>query len=196
MSTMYGGSGQREQYARDEEQHHHQLNHAELKRRVDYYERRAAEEQDRLEAMGGSDEGMHVDHGQPDTDYVDRRVRVLQCIKDPKYPLVAGPGDEDLGPVFEKRGQDLEDILSHEAYMKAPKDFANEKVHRVGVAFQEAHPDYKKEEDVWERRLSLRTLDEAMRGDVSKPMPRPVVFAEDYENYREGRYVKDDCWVA
>lgn len=64
------------------------------------------------------------------------------------------------------------------------------------VAFTAARPSYRKQDDVWERTLALRLLDEAVRGNVSAPMPAPAVFAEDYENYREGKYVKDDCWLA
>lgn len=65
-----------------------------------------------------------------------------------------------------------------------------------GVAFVHACPSYQPEEDFWGRRLELRTLEEAMHGDVSKPLPRPVLFPEDYENFREGKYVKDDCPIA
>ena len=64
------------------------------------------------------------------------------------------------------------------------------------LKFSEVHPCYRKEDDVWERTLNLRILDEAVRGDVAQPMPAPVVFAEDYDNYKEGKYVKDDCWIA
>lgn len=64
------------------------------------------------------------------------------------------------------------------------------------VAFTVARPSYRKQDDVWERTLALRLLDEAVRGDVKNQMPAPAVFAEDYENYREGKYVKDDCWLA
>eukprot|EP00930_Biecheleria_cincta_P097359 TRINITY_DN89082_c0_g1_i1.p1 TRINITY_DN89082_c0_g1~~TRINITY_DN89082_c0_g1_i1.p1 ORF type:complete len:344 (+),score=59.38 TRINITY_DN89082_c0_g1_i1:93-1124(+) len=65
-----------------------------------------------------------------------------------------------------------------------------------GVPFVEACPSYAPEEDFWGRRLELRTLEEAMHGDVSKPLARPVIFPEDYENYRQGKYVKDDCPIA
>lgn len=65
-----------------------------------------------------------------------------------------------------------------------------------GVPFAEACPSYSIEEDFWGRRLELRTLEEAMHGDVSKPLPRPVLFPEDYENFRQGKYVKDDCPIA
>lgn len=71
-----------------------------------------------------------------------------------------------------------------------------ETVLRPGCPFTQAQPGYRREDDIWERKLELRTLDEAMRGDVTKPMPRPVMFAGDFENFHEGRYLKDDCPIA
>lgn len=71
-----------------------------------------------------------------------------------------------------------------------------ETVVRPGCAFVQVHPGYRREDDVWERRLELRSLDEAMRGDVTKPMPRPVLFPSDFDNFHEGKYVKDDCPIA
>lgn len=71
-----------------------------------------------------------------------------------------------------------------------------EKRHPHGVSFMEVHPTYKREDDVWERQMAMRSLEEALRGDVSVPMPKPVVLVEDYDHYREGKYVKDDCFMA
>ncbi|CAE7561627.1 unnamed protein product [Symbiodinium sp. CCMP2592] len=34
--------------------------------------------------------------------------------------------------------------------------------------------------------LELRTIDEALHGDVSKPLPRPVLFPEEYQNFKQG----------
>mmetsp|Transcript_27330 Transcript_27330/g.65888 ORF Transcript_27330/g.65888 Transcript_27330/m.65888 type:complete len:191 (-) Transcript_27330:51-623(-) len=62
--------------------------------------------------------------------------------------------------------------------------------------FQTVEPHYKREEDVWERRVEIRNLEEAMKGNIGEPMPEPVMFSEDYPNYQEGKYVRDDCWLA
>jgi len=71
-----------------------------------------------------------------------------------------------------------------------------ETVLRPGCPFVQVHPGYKRQDDIWERNLELRTLDEAMRGDLTKPMPRPVLFAQDFANFHEGKYLKDDCPIA
>jgi len=136
-------------------------------------------------------------------DDVDWRVPRVIYAKDPKF-------NEGLDPRFafelQQRklsdGQLLEQQLAGEADAAWLRDhgmpFAQSEFHvqREPVPFVEAVPSYKSEMDVWSQKLELRTLDEALRGDVSKPMPRPPVFAEDYQNYREGRYVKDDCPIA
>lgn len=135
-------------------------------------------------------------------DDIDWRVPHLIYSKDPKF-------NEGLDPRFafevQQRkltdGRVLEEELSSEAQanwqMSHTVPFPEAQVwNQPGVAFVEAVPNYRNEEDIWSSRLDLRTLDEAMRGDVVKPMPRPSVYAEDYENYREGRYVKDDCPIS
>jgi len=135
-------------------------------------------------------------------DDIDWRVPHLIYSKDPKF-------NEGLDPRFafevQQRkltdGKVLEQELSNEAQanwqMSHTIPFPEAQVwNQPGVAFVEAVPHYRNEEDIWSRRLDLRTLDEAMRGDVSKPMPRPSVYAEDYENYREGKYVKNDCPIS
>jgi len=131
----------------------------------------------------------------------------LQYCKDPQY-------NRQLDPIMafevqERKAADsqvLEYELSREANAQwaaalvpvgmAPPPLEKVVKHSQKVSFVEATPNYAREDDVWNRRLDLRTLEEAMRGDVSKPMARPVLFAEDYENYQEGKYVKDDCLIA
>lgn len=135
-------------------------------------------------------------------DDVDWRVPRLVYAKDPKF-------NEGLDPRFafevQRRklteGKVLEATLSGEAELRwrqeneLPFEQA-EVVVRKALPFVEAVPHYKAEEDIWSRKLELRTLDEALSGDVSKPLPRPAVFGEDYQNYRQGKYVKDDCPIA
>lgn len=143
---------------------------------------------------------------------VDWRVPRLQYCLDPKY------NNLPMNPMLQQQlaqrrmfdAQNLEAELADEAqrdfdekirermpdhkgaYPTAPEESdANKKVN-----FMEVEPNYRREDDIWERKLALRMLDEAMKGDVSMPMPRPVLFAEDYENYRVGKYVKDDCPIA
>jgi hypothetical protein len=138
-------------------------------------------------------------------DDIDWRVPRLMYCKDSKY-------NREMDPRFametlQKKTADGQ-ILEHQLGVEATAKWAEalqdagmqppplEKVMKKPVPFVEVVPSYTPEADVWNRQLELRTLDEAMRGDVSKPMPRPVLFAEDYENYREGKYVKDDCPIA
>jgi len=135
-------------------------------------------------------------------DDVDWRVPRLTYAKDPKH-------NEGLDPRFAfevqqrklTEGQVLEATLSREAQehwartQEVPIEQAVVDVRRT-IPFVEAVPHYKAEEDIWSRKLELRTLDEAMSGDVSKPLPRPAIFGEDYQNYRQGKYVKDDCPIA
>jgi len=150
---------------------------------------------------------------------IDWRVPKLMQCRDPKY-------NAGLDPRFAYEiqtrkmhdGRVLEDQLSMEAYMKVKKELEEskpppeaeaqletqasyepppvERVMKKGVPFAEAIPYYQREDDVWQRKLELRSMDEAMRGDVSLPMARPCIFNEDFENYREGKYVKDDCPIA
>lgn len=145
-------------------------------------------------------------------DGIDWRVpRLLYC-KDPKF-------NEGLDPRFafevqQRKAADartLEQQLGTEAMAIWEQRLADgnvspeerpqflppqERTVRRGVPFVEAVPNYTREDDVWSRRLELRSLDEALHGDVSQPMPRPVVFEEDYENFRAGKYVKPDCPIA
>jgi len=72
----------------------------------------------------------------------------------------------------------------------------DEMIYKKGVPFLHAVPMYQRADDLWNRRLELRTMEEAMRGDVSQPLPRPVIFEEDFENFKQGKYVKDDCPIA
>lgn len=136
---------------------------------------------------------------------IDWRVPRLQFCKDPVH-------NQQMNPImaFEVQERKAADsrVLEYELSKEANANWAAallpvgmappplEKVYKPRVSFVEASPNYVAEDDVWTRRLELRTLEEAMRGDVSRPMPRPVLFAEDYENYHQGKYVKDDCPIA
>mmetsp|Transcript_732 Transcript_732/g.2116 ORF Transcript_732/g.2116 Transcript_732/m.2116 type:complete len:230 (-) Transcript_732:41-730(-) len=133
---------------------------------------------------------------------MDWRVPRLIYAKDPKF-------NQGIDPRFAfevqqrkaTEGKVLEANLSAEAEMKwareheVPFDQAIVTM-RNSVPFVEAVPNFKAEDDVWSRKLELRTLGEALDGDVTKPLPRPAVFGEDYQNYRQGKYVKDDCPIA
>uniref|UniRef100_A0A7S2VRG3 Uncharacterized protein n=1 Tax=Zooxanthella nutricula TaxID=1333877 RepID=A0A7S2VRG3_9DINO len=138
-------------------------------------------------------------------DDVDWRVPRLMYCKDPKHNVGLDPLRAQA--VQERKmadGRVLEDQLAAEAHSnweralevvdRAPPP--EELVRQRPVPFVEAAPNYQAEEDVWARTLELRTLDEAMRGDVSKPMPRPALHNEDYANFHEGKYLKDDCPIA
>lgn len=135
----------------------------------------------------------------------DPRVGRLQVCKDPKFN--GGVPPPFAFEVQERKmidGRVLEDILSREAYAMSAAELApsqrrpppEEVVKKAGVPFQKAVPAYEHESDIWNRKIELRSLDEAMRGDVSQPMARPVLFKEDYAVFREGKYVKDDCPIA
>lgn len=138
-------------------------------------------------------------------DDVDWRVpRVVYC-KDPKFNARLDPKIAAEAQAMKKAdGDTLQDQLSVEAWEKWRQELEPcnrsppplETYIKPSTKFTHVNPAYRREDDVWERRLELRTLDEAMRGDVTKPMPRPVLFAGDYENFKEGRYLKDDCPIA
>lgn len=139
---------------------------------------------------------------------VDWRVPRLVHCKDPKYNILAaveGPFAEGIQEAKMVQGRALEDQLAFEAYQKSLKEHENsggrlpppvETVVKPGVEFNKAVPQYKYDNDLWQRRLELKTLDEAMTGDITTPMPRPVIHSQDYDNFREGKYVKDDCYIA
>jgi len=61
------------------------------------------------------------------------------------------------------------------------------------VAFYEANPTFMASDDVWSRQLSLRPMEDAMKGNLAKPLEPPVVHPEDHMNFQEGKYKKDDC---
>uniref|UniRef100_A0A7S0ZXU9 Uncharacterized protein n=1 Tax=Noctiluca scintillans TaxID=2966 RepID=A0A7S0ZXU9_NOCSC len=134
-------------------------------------------------------------------DDVDWRVPKLVTCKDPAYN---GAGDvRGLGNK-EAEGQRIEGALAQEAFEQSaialrksqrfpPKP---EIIPKPGVPFLEAHPNYRPEDDLFQTRLLVRSLDEAMTGDPLEPMPWPIIFPEDIANYRSGKKVKDDCPMA
>lgn len=138
-------------------------------------------------------------------DDVDWRVTRLMFCKDPKYNMGLDPAlAYEVQQKKATDGAELERQLAAEAYAswaerlqpvsKLPPP--EEKVVRAGIPFVQANPSYMVEDDMWGKRLDLRTMDEAMRGDIAKPLPRPVMFSEDHENFRNGKYVKDDCPIS
>jgi len=137
-------------------------------------------------------------------DDVDWRVPRLMYCKDPKHN---GSAEAHAFEVEQRKMADsqvLEEQLAQDATDKWAKALAvvgerpppEERTVERRIPFVEARPNYNAEDDVWSRTLELRTLDEAMRGDVSKPLPRPAVHTEEYQNFHEGKYVKDDCPIA
>eukprot|EP00928_Gymnodinium_smaydae_P100004 TRINITY_DN9701_c0_g1_i1.p1 TRINITY_DN9701_c0_g1~~TRINITY_DN9701_c0_g1_i1.p1 ORF type:complete len:247 (+),score=60.79 TRINITY_DN9701_c0_g1_i1:152-892(+) len=138
-------------------------------------------------------------------DLVDWRVPRLMVCKDPKHN--AGVPPAFAFEAMERKmhdGQILEEQLSREAYQKSKEELAQsgghpppeEVVVKPGVPFVHAVPNFHATDGTWQRRLELRSLDEAMRGDVSQPLPRPCLFADDMSNFQQGRYVQDDCPIA
>eukprot|EP00747_Dinoflagellata_sp_TGD_P163664 gnl/TRDRNA2_/TRDRNA2_182585_c0_seq1.p1 gnl/TRDRNA2_/TRDRNA2_182585_c0~~gnl/TRDRNA2_/TRDRNA2_182585_c0_seq1.p1 ORF type:complete len:185 (+),score=35.21 gnl/TRDRNA2_/TRDRNA2_182585_c0_seq1:56-610(+) len=142
---------------------------------------------------------------QANLDNVDWRVPALMRCKDPSWSE-SRPLDPRVSYEMRERlrveGDQLERTLATEAMGNEqrmrqsgwePKEYYYTK---QSVPFNEAVPYYKRQDDIWERKLSLRTADEALRGNLYQPMPKPVVFAEDYENFQQGRHIKDDCYIT
>jgi len=163
-------------------------------------------------AVGGASQAMVSKYDQPvskavtyNLDQVDWRVpRLMYCL-DPKYNTALDPAIAfEVQQKKSEDGQMLQRDLSSEAiqhWAQRLKDVdltlpVQERVVRGGVPFSEANPSYDSAEDVWGRTLGLRTLDEALHGDVSQPLPRPVLFPEDYQNFKQGKYVRDDCPIS
>jgi hypothetical protein len=103
---------------------------------------------------------------------------------------------DSMNPMLQSPALDKGALYDH---IKAKTDGMPERKYVVmknGYKFRDVHTVYRMEDDVWERTLNLRSLDEAVTGDPNISMPPPVVFPEDYDNYREGKYIRDDCWMA
>jgi hypothetical protein len=104
----------------------------------------------------------------------------------------------------ERDGKVLESSLAVEAIQTWSTKLApcgmtpppEEVVAKPGASFLQCSPGYRVWDDMWDREMTLRNLDEALRGDLMNPMPRPVTFGEDYENHHTGRYLKDECPIA
>lgn len=138
-------------------------------------------------------------------DGVDWRVPRLMYCKDPKHNVGVNPAA--AFEVHQRKVADAE-VLEQQLAQEACDRWAQalsvvgksppplEMVRGAPVPFAEAVPNYCAHDDVWARTLELRTLDEAMRGDVSMPLPRPAIHTEEYQNFQEGRYIKDDCPIA
>jgi hypothetical protein len=138
-------------------------------------------------------------------DSVDWRVPRTNYCLDPKYnadiPREIAP---NVIAAKRKDGRILEHELGEEAIAKWAEELKEqnmsppppEVILRPGAAFLEVQKGYSKEEDSWEMALELRPLDDAMEGDITKPLPRPLLNPGDFESFREGRYLKDDCPIA
>eukprot|EP00933_Yihiella_yeosuensis_P036364 TRINITY_DN30122_c0_g2_i1.p1 TRINITY_DN30122_c0_g2~~TRINITY_DN30122_c0_g2_i1.p1 ORF type:complete len:334 (-),score=75.25 TRINITY_DN30122_c0_g2_i1:159-1160(-) len=138
-------------------------------------------------------------------DKMDWRVAKLMYCKDPKYNMGMDPSMAyEVQQKKAREGAELERQLGQEATAwwtesmqgTGQRPPLEETVVRDGLPFVEVAPTYQAGADLWSRRLDLRTLEEAMNGDLSRPLPRPVLFPEDYDNFKEGKYVKDDCLIA
>lgn len=138
-------------------------------------------------------------------DDVDWRVPRLVYCKDPKFNMGLDP--MTAYEVQSRKAQDgllLESALANEAIATWQEKLshvgrslpADETVIPGGLPFVQVCPNYARQDDIWNKRLELRTLDEALRGDLTKPLPTPVIFPEEYANFTSGKYVKDDCPIS
>jgi len=141
-------------------------------------------------------------------DGIDWRVPRLIYCKDPKFNNAA------IDPAFafdvQQRKMKDADVLERQLGDQAAQtwnqtwnqtqggiEFVQAQVYaKPKVPFVEAHPNYCVQDDKWDIKLDLRSFDEAMRDDLHKPMPRPSLFAEDHENFVEGKYIKNDCPIT
>jgi hypothetical protein len=134
---------------------------------------------------------------------VDWRVPRVSYCKESKYnnELPANVRKQ-VSQAKAKDGDMLEQALGQEAIRtwaeKNPdsKMPPEEIVIKPGCPFIGVHPGYRRWDDHWEREMTLRNLGEAMRGDLNMPMPKPVLFGEDYQNFHQGKYLKDECPIA
>lgn len=134
---------------------------------------------------------------------VDWRVPRVSYCKEPKYnDELPGNARRLISQAKAKDGEMLEQLLGQEAirqwaeaHPKSPMP-PEEMVLKPGVPFNAVHPGYRRWDDMWERELTLRNLGEAMKGDLNRPMPKPVLFGEDYQNFHSGKYLKDECPIA
>ena len=138
-------------------------------------------------------------------EYTDWRVPRLVYCKDPKWNAEADPRfAQEVLMEKERTAQDLESRFAKEAYDGWARALESsgrvpppaEVIKKPGASFTEVNPAYRREDDVWERQVHLRALKEAMEGDISHELPRPVIFPDSYENCKGGKYIKDDCLIA
>lgn len=145
-------------------------------------------------------------------DNIDWRVARLMYCLDPKYNAVLDPAIAfEIQQKKAEDGQAIQKELSSEAIiawegkMRAAGLMLPVQERVVvsargggpqGLPFNEVNPSYTADQDVWGRTLGLRSLQEALHGDVSQPMPRPVLFPEEYQNFKQGKYVQDDCPIS
>lgn len=134
---------------------------------------------------------------------VDWRVPRLMYCKDPRFnhirqdPQVLQLNPKHYEHIHKSRQQDcyvLEQLLGDEAAarnaakydgIEVPEETQGSKK----VAFLEVNPHYVRQDGLWDTQLKLKGMDDAMRGDVRTPLPRPVLFPEDYDNFQMGRFV-------
>jgi hypothetical protein len=142
-------------------------------------------------------------------DDMDWRVpRVNYCLDSKYNDELPANLRKEVGEAKTKDGTILQQKLGEDAIRKwkethpGTKDYPEtpmppmETVIKPGAPFIAVHPGYRRWDDMWERELTLRNLGEAMKGDLNQPMPRPVLFGEDYQNFHQGKYLKDECPIA
>lgn len=137
-------------------------------------------------------------------DEIDWRVPKVMYYKEPSKNFNIDP--RVALDVQQKRlveGDKLEKQLSVTAWEQAIAELAEvglkppapEKVAEIRIPFQDVHSLYEACDDAWERRVQLRSLRDAMSGDASQPLVKPVVFDEDDKYYVPGHFVQDNSWI-
>mmetsp|Transcript_52633 Transcript_52633/g.115407 ORF Transcript_52633/g.115407 Transcript_52633/m.115407 type:complete len:187 (+) Transcript_52633:108-668(+) len=121
----------------------------------------------------------------------DPRVVKVSRYLDPKYS--AKLRMDDVSRVA-AAGAQLEEELGLEVEHRASE--AHYEYLEPSTAFRQAEPHYRVEEGIWQRFVQRREMQEAMGGNVGSAMPEPVIFSEEYPNFKEGKYVRDDCRLA
>mmetsp|Transcript_27373 Transcript_27373/g.66007 ORF Transcript_27373/g.66007 Transcript_27373/m.66007 type:complete len:187 (-) Transcript_27373:75-635(-) len=148
----------------------------------------------RLETLQQDGHGVagspFLKYNPPETLRDPRVVKVTRYL-DPKYS--AKLRMEDVGRVAEA-GVQIEEELGLEVEYRA--DEAHFEYLEPTTPFRQAQPHYRVEEDIWQRFVQMRDMTEAMTGNVGDAMPEPLIFSESYPNFKEGKYVRDDCRLA
>lgn len=144
-------------------------------------------------------------------DGIDWRVPRLMYCKDPKFNFthvdqsMLATNPQAYYEVQHTRMVDrdlLEQQLGEEALARNKKLYPDcpvpiETMGPTPVTFMEQQPWYKLEDDIHERKINPYTMEQVMRGDMQRPMPKAKLFPEDHDNYKAGKYVdSDSCPIA